>query len=577
MSSPAGAGPSSRTFAWNIDFRFALFTVTSRSSYPWAHALGQLGATGIYQSAARLAPLLHEGFGSACLGMNALKGSITESLMDRLMMEGFFPETGRWVAGSSARVGNAGIDSIFFHTDEAGHIRNMLVGESKYGSSQLGMTRSGRQMSQRWIGERLSRTAKRYLSIAERLRSERVSRAYSPPGWRAEGKTLRIPLKGGNVAEVWDSSNGLTCYVERPISSAEIRLQAKRTTKYLQACAEGKIEYRCRISRYRANSDRHHITVQEWDPKAETLGKVTARFSGKYRDLLKSVQKGLRRQFEAVFRRQGINDRDVRQLADHACEDPQFFNNMRRDPSWNWRLGFDWQALRAAAIAGALGFAFDVVFGLAAGSVHWQRSIRTAAAAGAAGFVGYVGGIQIVSVLKGTQFGRLAIVASPIRSLAGTPLSSVLGTLGGSVLAAATFAYLSHMMGQTDIRAAHRQVAGTLASISTGTAFSGGVFGLAAAFGTASTGTAISSLSGAAATDATLAYLGFGSIASGVLGMAGGMAILSGGTLAVSAAVAIGVTYLFRRADDKSQRAVLDGTLEIVKKRLEARKQPEWA
>ena len=42
-----------------------------------------------------------------------------------------------------------------------------------------------------------------------------------------------------------------------------------------------------------------------------------------------------------------------------------------------------------------------------------------------------------------------------------------------------------------------------------------GVFGLASLFGTASTGTAIGTLSGAAAESATLAWLGFGSMATG--------------------------------------------------------------
>jgi hypothetical protein len=48
------------------------------------------------------------------------------------------------------------------------------------------------------------------------------------------------------------------------------------------------------------------------------------------------------------------------------------------------------------------------------------------------------------------------------------------------------------------------------------------------AFGAASTGTAIATLSGAAATNATLAFLGGGSLAAGGLGMAGGMAVLGG-------------------------------------------------
>jgi hypothetical protein len=55
-----------------------------------------------------------------------------------------------------------------------------------------------------------------------------------------------------------------------------------------------------------------------------------------------------------------------------------------------------------------------------------------------------------------------------------------------------------------------------------------GAYGGAMAFGAASTGTAIASLSGIAATNATLAFLGGGSLAAGGLGIAGGTAVLGG-------------------------------------------------
>ena len=53
-------------------------------------------------------------------------------------------------------------------------------------------------------------------------------------------------------------------------------------------------------------------------------------------------------------------------------------------------------------------------------------------------------------------------------------------------------------------------------------------YGGAMMFGAASTGTAISALAGAAATNATLAWFGGGSLAVGGLGMAGGTAVLGG-------------------------------------------------
>ena len=75
----------------------------------------------------------------------------------------------------------------------------------------------------------------------------------------------------------------------------------------------------------------------------------------------------------------------------------------------------------------------------------------------------------------------------------------------------------------------------------------GGVMSGAGGLAVASTGTAIGSLSGAAATNATLAWLGGGSLASGGLGMAGGMAVLGG--LVVGPALAIGGFALSRQAE----------------------------
>lgn len=69
---------------------------------------------------------------------------------------------------------------------------------------------------------------------------------------------------------------------------------------------------------------------------------------------------------------------------------------------------------------------------------------------------------------------------------------------------------------------------GAAAGVAGGALTAVGAYGAAMTFATASTGTAISALSGAAATNATLAFFGGGSLASGGLGMAGGMYVLGG-------------------------------------------------
>ena len=66
-----------------------------------------------------------------------------------------------------------------------------------------------------------------------------------------------------------------------------------------------------------------------------------------------------------------------------------------------------------------------------------------------------------------------------------------------------------------------------------------GAYSAAGAFAAASTGTAIASLGGAAATNATLAFFGGGALAAGGFGMAGGMAVL-GGVVAGPALLVLG-------------------------------------
>ena len=87
----------------------------------------------------------------------------------------------------------------------------------------------------------------------------------------------------------------------------------------------------------------------------------------------------------------------------------------------------------------------------------------------------------------------------------------------------------------------------------TGALMAFGAYGAVSTFATASTGTAIASLSGAAATNATLAFLGGGSLAAGGLGIAGGTLVLGG--LAAGPALAVFGSVLEAQASEKKDLA----------------------
>lgn len=106
--------------------------------------------------------------------------------------------------------------------------------------------------------------------------------------------------------------------------------------------------------------------------------------------------------------------------------------------------------------------------------------------------------------------------------------------------------------------------------VSTGVNTALGAWAIAGYIGTASTGTAISSLSGIAATNATLAWLGGGSLAAGGGGMAAGTLVL-GGLVAVPALVITGI--LDHVAANKKIIEIEKEELKIIKYEEEIKKQ----
>ena len=113
---------------------------------------------------------------------------------------------------------------------------------------------------------------------------------------------------------------------------------------------------------------------------------------------------------------------------------------------------------------------------------------------------------------------------------------------------------------------------GGLAGGALGGALAGfGAYGAVGLLGAASTGTAISTLSGVAATNATLAWLGGGSLAAGGLGVSGGTALLGG--IVVAPVIAVAGLVWAKSAESKKYDAMSYHTaVETICERIEAEK-----
>ena len=120
------------------------------------------------------------------------------------------------------------------------------------------------------------------------------------------------------------------------------------------------------------------------------------------------------------------------------------------------------------------------------------------------------------------QLGRFVSLFGQLRNV------ELVGAAEVDQLGTATFQKedLAKMKKVSDL--ATEVVSGGAAAIGSGALVGMASYGGATMLATASTGTAISSLSGVAATNATLAWFGGGSLAAGGAGMAGGVAVLGG-------------------------------------------------
>jgi hypothetical protein len=136
-----------------------------------------------------------------------------------------------------------------------------------------------------------------------------------------------------------------------------------------------------------------------------------------------------------------------------------------------------------------------------------------------------------------------------------TLLSSSLSSAAGGFIIGSIISYGSWLLGYNDLETANRTTIASGVGTGLGIAAGWGTLAAISAWGTASTGTAIATLSGAAATNASLALNGGGTLAAGGGGAALGTIFLTGGIAIVAIAGTATVMFVYHIVDQKKEFA----------------------
>ena len=494
------------------------------------------------------------------LGLNLVKGAILESSIPGILQSRILEPYGhQWAAITPHRSGPAGIDALFVRYNKFGSPNGLMVAEAKFGSSQLGWTHDGRQMSSSWVRPRLIKTAQMYRNVADALDEHNIVR-----GARPSLPQVVIPMKGGALATFSLDYDKMYLDVRNGNASpASVQRQARRLEKYVLGAGEGRIPYRPRLFKLTHQGEVWAWGMEKLDPSTAISIRAKSR-SGHYDELPKQVQWLIKQKIATTLRQAGFHEEAIDELSERLCRSPSAFRSIQTIPLTSWTTGIDRGLGISAATAALFAIAFEFCrSGLSGNGVHVKQIAKLSVVSGISAGVGYYVGAQVQARIVSTDIGRRLASALPLRHTSGSVISGY-GGLASGTAASLAFSLIGYWSGFLTAReakmAAASGIAGALASV----AFTTGSMGLVMTFGTAGTGAAISGLSGVAATNATLAVMGGGTLAAGGGGMALGATVLTGGAALVGLAAGAALGLVWSKLAERDRKRLVLGRLSLV-------------
>lgn len=475
-----------------------------------------------------------------------VKGEFGEALARSQRILGLEP--GSAYVSVTPRTGRQGIDVLLLEVDRRGNpMGSAVVVESKFArrTPRLKLTMDGFQGSSRWVDARLRSAAGSLGSIA--ASGESWVRVGDP--MPAKGVPLRIP--GGQRGWVCVDGGAVTTNfsdAEIPAARQAAALQAKAIR---DAMGNGRVV--TMLMHARPQDGGYAVTVsdisRELDPGSPPIvGRLPVRSSillptddlEVARASIDAISKELRKQSPHLAAA------ECRQLARVVLDQGKAFHDsveMSRMQQWRATSALVGMAAAVPMVFGAGEGLFEMLRGQ---GVDWSELAYRSAQGSAAAALGAGSGIFVTSLaVEQPTIGRAISRTGRLFGVGSIASFRVAGGVTGGAAASTALAGLQFATGgiNGDEALAVGGV-GVASSVIVGAAEMA-VLSSVGAFASASTGTAIGSLSGASATSASLAWLGGGSAAAGGLGVAGGFVVLTAGgaVIAIAAGEALWLAY----------------------------------
>jgi hypothetical protein len=424
------------------------------------------------------------------------------------------------------------------------------------------MTSSGGQLSRQWISKRLASEASRYMQVAG-LKSVEVGVLPSNVTHRAD--IVRVRLSGGSEGAFWRSGPGAVWQYDGPVGTlADAQVAAGRDGKYLHDAAQGKVAYRSRLYGVQVKGNEVSIQTRDAVPNGDTkvslsrprtVALTQAEFRGiagdQQKEIIRQLSRKLPHMSEVELREISASVASPRNMEELAKQTKQsMFRTVSRDIAI------------AAAAGGIVGAIMDTGIQLYRNEAIHADSVASSVLVGAvAGATGAAAEHIVVqaAIRNDLVYQCFQRTATSIGLSNGTAAARLMGRVVGGGVASAVVVGGLYAAGAIKADEAMGLMAVSGVSVASAIAAESAIMSVVAGVGTASTGTAISTLSGAAATNASLAWLGGGAVSVGGGGVAVGSVVLTGGVVVIAGAVTYTVVWgvgEFNNAD-VSKRAEL--------------------